>query len=70
MTIYSVVQMIAKEKGVSIYRIEHDLKIANGTIGRWNESDPRLSKIQMVADYLGVTTDYILSKAKEDKANE
>ena len=70
MSIYSAVQVIAKDKGISIYRIEHDLSFANGTIGKWNSSDPSISKIQKVADYLGVTTGYILIKAKDDAKYE
>lgn len=63
MSIYSVIKIIAREKNVSIYRIEHDLNFANGTIGKWNVSNPSIANIQLVANYLGVTTDYILSEA-------
>ena len=67
MSIYSAVKEIAETKKVSIYKIEKDLGFSNGLIGKWNKSDPTISKIQMVADYLGVTTGYILIKAKEGR---
>lgn len=33
--IYELIKAKADEKGVSIYRIEKDTKISNGTIGKW-----------------------------------
>lgn len=67
MTIYSAIQRIANSKGLSIYQIERDLNLSNGNIGKWNKSMPRADKLQSVADYLGVTTTFILNKAKEEQ---
>lgn len=66
MTIYSAIQGIANSKGLSVYQIEKDLNLSNGNIGKWNKSMPRADKLQSVADYLGVTTTFILNKAKEE----
>lgn len=41
--------------------------MTNGYISKWNKSMPGADKLQLVADYLGVTTQYILHLAKEDK---
>lgn len=67
MTIYSAIQGIANSKGLSVYQIEKDLNLSNGNIGKWNKSMPRADKLQSVADYLGVTTTFILNKAKEEQ---
>lgn len=64
MSIYSAIKDIAKEKGVSTRRIERDLNFSNGSISKWNTSIPRADKLQEVADYLGVTSAYILNKSK------
>ncbi|WP_435633955.1 XRE family transcriptional regulator [Levilactobacillus brevis] len=66
MSIYSVVKKIADAKEISIYKIERDLNITNGSINKWNRSMPGADKLQLVADYLGVTTAFILNKSKED----
>ncbi|WP_334333605.1 XRE family transcriptional regulator [Companilactobacillus sp. HBUAS59544] len=66
MSIYSAIQHIAGEKSISIYRIENDLNFSNGLIGKWNISDPKATNLQKVADYLGVTTSYILNRAREE----
>lgn len=67
MTVYSAIKMIAKTRGVSIYRIERDLSFNTGLISKWNRSIPAAGKLQLVADYLGVTSAYILNKSKEEK---
>ncbi|WP_125764490.1 XRE family transcriptional regulator [Companilactobacillus hulinensis] len=65
MSIFSTIKVIAMQKNISIYRIEHDLELPNGIIRRWNVSDPSATNLQKVADYLGVTSTYILNKSKE-----
>ncbi len=67
MPLYTVIKKEATKQGKSIYKIEHDLNIGNGTIGRWNKAIPRYDLLQAVADYLGVTPQYLLRLAKEDK---
>lgn len=68
MSVYSVIRDVATAKGKSIYRIEHDLQIANGTIGRWDRSMPRADTLQKVADYLDVTVSFILNQAAKEPA--
>ncbi|MBS0937651.1 transcriptional regulator [Lactiplantibacillus plantarum] len=65
MEIYSAIKDIAKTKEVSIYRIEHDLKLTNGAISKWDKSIPAVNSLQSVANYLGVTITFILDKSKE-----
>lgn len=64
MSIYSAIKEIAKKRDVSIYRIERDLNLSNGIISKWDDSIPKADKLQEVADYLGVTSAYILNKSK------
>lgn len=68
MSVYSAIQDIAKQQNISIYRIEKDLGFPNGIIGKWNHSVPGAAKLQVVADYLGVTSAYILNKSKDQEA--
>lgn len=67
MSLYSVIKDIAKEKHKSIYQIEHDLKMSNGMISKWDKSMPRADALQDVADYLGVTTQFLFKLARENK---
>lgn len=69
MSVYAIVKDVASSRGKSIYRIEHDLEIANGTIGRWDKSMPRADTLQRVANYLDVTVSYILDRAAKEESN-
>lgn len=66
MSVYSAVKEIAKARGMSIYRIEKDLKFVPGRLNKWDRSMPGADVLQDVANYLGVTSAYILDKAKEE----
>ena len=66
MSVYTAVKKVAYKNGKSIYRIEKDLGLTTGYISKWNTSMPGADKLQLVADYLGVTTQYILYLAKEE----
>ncbi|GAN36446.1 transcriptional regulator [Lacticaseibacillus paracasei] len=65
MTVYSAVKTIAQAQGRSIYRIEKDLNFVPGKLNKWDKSMPGADVLQDVANYLGVTSAYILDKAKE-----
>jgi len=67
MAIYSAVREIASKKNMSIHSIEKDLKLSNGTISKWNKSNPSAFNLQKVADYLGVTSTYLLNKSREER---
>ena len=67
MSVYNAVKKVAYDNGKSVYRIEKDLGLARGYISKWNKSMPGADKLQLVADYLGVTTQYILHLAKEER---
>lgn len=61
MILNTVIDMCAS-RGISVYRLEHDLKFANGTIRKWRDAIPRADKLKAVADYFGVTMDDLLKE--------
>lgn len=64
MSVYSAIKEIAHQKDISVYRIERDLRMAPSRISKWDKSMPAADVLQKVANYLGVTSAYILDKAK------
>lgn len=66
MSLYSAIKIVANQNDKSIYQIEKDLKFSNGLISKWNKSVPRADSLQKVADYLGVTTQYLFSLARKE----
>lgn len=52
--LYDTIKQICAKKGISVGSIEKALQFSNGSICKWNESEPGIRKVQKVADYLGV----------------
>nr|WP_240088772.1 helix-turn-helix transcriptional regulator [Ligilactobacillus ruminis] len=55
------------KKGISIYKLEKNLGYPNGSISKWNRQIPNAVRLQEVADYLGVTSSYILSQSRKER---
>lgn len=66
MDLYEKIKELAAQKHVSIRQIEETLKIANGTIRRWNTTNPSTGTIAKVADYFHVSVDYLLGREKQE----
>ena len=60
--IYDKIKAIASEKGISIYKIEKDLDLGNGTIGKWNTSSPSATTLNSIANYLNVRLEQSLEE--------
>lgn len=67
MSLYTAVKKVAGKNHKSIYQIEHDLQLSNGMISKWDKSMPRADTLQDVADYLGVTTQYLFNLARKEQ---
>ena len=65
MAIYSNVKAVCKSKGISVMKLETELGFARSSIYKWNKHQPGIEKVQKVADYLGVSMEYLLSDQKE-----
>lgn len=60
--IYKKISTLCKENKISIARLEKELGIGNGTIGRWEKSSPTVENLKKVADYFGVTVNDLISQ--------
>ena len=58
--IYDNVKRLCVEKGTSVNKLEKELGFSNGSITKWNESEPGIKKVKKVADYLGVPIEKLL----------
>lgn len=54
-----LIRTLAKEKGLSLTKLEEVLGFGNGTIGKWTKQSPSCDKLSAVADYLSVSLDYL-----------
>ena len=55
------IRLLCSKKPVSIAKLERETGISNGTISRWDTSSPSIENVQKVAEYFGVTVDYLLT---------
>lgn len=66
MGLYENVREAAKEKGYSINRLEKELGFARSYIGKFKTITPSIDKIQKIADFLDVTTDYLMTGEEKE----
>ena len=55
--LYEKISGLCAERGITVSRLESELGLGNGTIGKWRTSTPTLQNIKRVADYFGVPID-------------
>lgn len=62
------VKVICKERRIPISKLEKDLGFSNGYIGQLRKGVFPADRLAAIADYFGVTTDYLLGKNETKKA--
>ena len=62
------VKAICKERRIPVSRLEKDLGYANGYIGQLRKGVFPDDRLVNIAEYLGVSTDYLLGTEKEKLA--
>lgn len=63
----AVMASLMKEKGVSLTQLAKDTGIAKSSLhGFLNGAEPSLSKVRTLADYFGVTMDFITKGEDSD----
>lgn len=65
MNLYEKIKELCKSNSISISRLETELGFGNGSIRKWGKTAPAADRLQKVADYFHVSTDYLLGR--EDK---
>lgn len=61
MTLKDRVKDLAKQHNISLPALESELGFGNSTIVKWDKSTPNAEKLNAVAQYFGVTMDYLLN---------
>lgn len=70
MTLVDRIKKVAKDKkGWNLKTTAEKAGIGINSIYRWKTQAPQSNKLQLVADVLGVTTDYLLNGDRADASN-
>ncbi len=73
MDIVDRIKLLANEKGITIGDIEEACSFPEKSVYKWNRNKPSIDRVVKVAQYLRVSTDYLLGtsdyKTKYDEWN-
>jgi len=69
MLTYQTIKDLCKQKGVTITGTEKELGFSRGSLCKVETSTPSAEKVQKLADYFGVTTDYLINGNTQTETN-
>lgn len=64
---YEIIKDLARKKGMSIRELELQLGYSNGYFGKWRKVSPNSEGLKRVADFFGVSVDYLLGRKIPEK---
>lgn len=69
---YEIFESLLRERGITSYRVAKDTGITSATLSDWKngKSQPKVDKLQKIADYFGVSLDYLCGKEEETVQKE
>ena len=56
------IRKLAKEKGLSISRLEKEAGLSNGSVGKWDKAHPYIGNVAKVAAVLEVSIDELFKE--------
>lgn len=66
LTLVQRIKELADERKTTFAEIERKTGISNGQIRRWDTSSPKVENLQKVANFLDVSTDYLLGRTDKE----
>ena len=69
---YDIFEQLLQERGITAYKVSKDTGVTQSTLSDWKRgrSTPKTDNMKKIADYFGVTLDYLMTgkeSSKEDK---
>ena len=61
MELLTRIRNLCRNQDISLAELERRTGIGNGIIARWDKSKPSAENLKKVADYFGVSLDYLMS---------
>ncbi|MFT8883010.1 MAG: helix-turn-helix transcriptional regulator [Liquorilactobacillus hordei] len=65
MNTLEVIKQLAKERNMSVYELEETLGFGKNTIYQWSHRTPSIERVKKVADYFGVSLDYLTGRTSK-----
>ncbi|EJU92546.1 DNA-binding helix-turn-helix protein [Enterococcus faecalis 599] len=70
MTVFDRVKKLADSQKISIVELEEKLNFSRNSLYAWKKSKPSIDKLEAVANYFGVSTDYLLGREVYNKSKQ
>lgn len=70
MNTYEIIKELVKQRFMTVAQLERTLDLSNGSISKWAKSKPNSEPLEKVADYLNVSTDYLLGRTDNSAASD
>lgn len=67
MTTLDRVKNLCKSRGISVSILEDKLDIPRNTIYQWRKNNPSLERLEVIADFFGVSLDYLTGRSDEQE---
>lgn len=67
MSLLANIKELAITKGMTIAELERKLNLSQGSIRKWDTTNPGIDKVQSVADFFGVSIDELLGREESTK---
>ncbi|WP_312694069.1 helix-turn-helix domain-containing protein [Caproiciproducens sp.] len=65
---YEIFEQLLKKYGVTPYRVHKETGVPQSTLSDWKNGKgvPKVDKLKAIADYFGVTVDYLLGNEQKE----
>ena len=70
MNTYEIIKELAKKKKISIRQLEMRFGYSNGYLAKWKTNTPNADELPRLADYFGVSVDYLLGREEKTSLAE
>ncbi|MDT2643192.1 helix-turn-helix transcriptional regulator [Enterococcus dongliensis] len=70
MNTYEIIKELSKEKKLSIRQLEMRFGYSNGYLAKWKKNTPNSDELARLADYFGVSVDYLLGREEKNTLAE
>ncbi|OFU67425.1 transcriptional regulator [Enterococcus sp. HMSC14A10] len=70
MTIFDRIKKLAQKRGKTPKQIAMELGLGENLFYKWKKSSPTADKLQLVANYFHVSTDYLLGRTNNPNIND
>ncbi|MGG5316437.1 helix-turn-helix domain-containing protein [Enterococcus sp. AZ072] len=70
MTVFERIKKLANDQGKGVSKVATDLGFSENLFYRWKTSEPKARDLEKVADYFGVSVDYLLGRTESPARTE